>query len=78
MDFQLSMQNPGKVFADPEAVESSTQFDTAQKRAILTQWKNQLEQLQKASWESMLGPESNGAGAECLRRVVDALTRLDR
>jgi Ca2+-transporting ATPase len=33
--------------------------------------------LQKASCESMLGPESNGEGAECLRRVVDALTRLD-
>ena len=77
MDFNLSMQNPGKVFGEPEAVESSTQFDTVQKRAILTQWKNQLEQLQKASCESMLGPESNGVGAECLRRVVDALTRLD-
>jgi hypothetical protein len=25
----------------------------------------------------MTGPESNGLGAECMRRVVDALIRLD-
>lgn len=76
MDFQQSMKNPGKVFGTPEILESSTAFDATQKRAILIQWKNQLEQLQRASGESMLGPESNGAGADCLRRVVDALIRL--
>jgi len=76
MDFQQSMQDPGRLFGVPENLERSTQFSVGQKRAILMQWKNQLEQLQKASGESMLGPESNGAGADCLRRVVDALTRL--
>lgn len=78
MDYQLALKNPGKVFEGvPEAVESSTQFDAVQKRAILLQWKDQLIQLQKATGENMPGPESNGAGAECLRRVVDALTRLE-
>lgn len=64
------------MFGRPEALESSTEFDAGQKRAILVQWKDPLEQLQKASDENMPGPESNGAGAECLRRVVDAISRL--
>ena len=76
MDYRQALKNPGKMFATPEALESSAEFDDAQKRAILVQWKDQLEQLQRASDESMLGPESNGAGADCLRRVVDALSRL--
>lgn len=76
MDLQQALKNPGKMFAAPEAVESSVEFDAAQKRAILVQWKDQLIQLQKATEENMPGPESNGIGADCLRRVVDALTRL--
>ncbi len=78
MEYGLALKNPGRMFRGaPEAVESSTQFDAAQKRAILLQWKDQLIQLQKATDENMPGPESNGAGADCLRRVVDALTRLE-
>ena len=78
MDFEQALKNPGKMFGgEPEALESSTQFDRGQKRAILLQWKDQLEQLQRATNENMPGPESDGAGAECLRRVVDALTRLE-
>jgi hypothetical protein len=77
MDFQQALKNPGNMFEAPEAIESSTEFDTEQKRAILLHWKDQLVQLQKATDENMPGPESNGIGAECLRRVVDALTRLD-
>lgn len=77
MDYPQALKNPGKMFRGvPEAVEASGEFDTAQKRAILLQWKNQLIQLQKATEENMPGPESDGAGADCLRRVVDALTRL--
>ncbi len=77
MDYQQALKNPGKLFAAPEAVESSTDFDASQKRAILLQWKDQLMQLQRATNENMPGPESNGVGADCLRRVVDALIRLD-
>jgi hypothetical protein len=78
MDYQQALKNPGKMFKGaPEALESSTEFDAAQKRAILLQWKDQLIQLQRATNENMPGPESDGAGADCLRRVVDALIRLD-
>ena len=77
MNFQQALKDPGKAFSgSPEAVERSDEFDATQKRAILVQWKDQLTQLAKATEENMPGPESNGAGAECLRRVVDALTRL--
>jgi hypothetical protein len=76
MDFQQALKNPGRLFESPESVESSAEFDASQKRAILVHWKDQLVQLQRATNENMPGPESNGAGAECLRRVVDALTRL--
>jgi hypothetical protein len=77
MDYQEALKNPGTMFGGiPEAVEASTGFNAAQKRAILMQWKDQIVQLQRATGENMPGPESNGAGAECLRRVVDALTRL--
>lgn len=76
MNFQQAMKNPGKLFEAPETLESSTEFNAVQKRAILEQWKDQLVQLQKASGEGMLGPESNGVGADCLRRVVDAINRL--
>jgi hypothetical protein len=77
MDYQQALKNPGKMFVAPEALESSTEFDAVQKRAILLQWKDQLVQLQKATEENMPGPESNGAGADCLRRIVDVLIRLD-
>jgi hypothetical protein len=77
MNYREALKNPGKMFGGvPEALESSIEFDAAQKRAILLQWKDQLMQLQKATEENMPGPESNGAGADCLRRVVDALTRI--
>jgi hypothetical protein len=76
MDFQLAMKNPVATFGTPEVLEASTELTVAQKRAILLQWKDQLTQLQAASDESMTGPESQGAGAECMRRVVNALIRL--
>ncbi|HEX6155452.1 MAG TPA: hypothetical protein VFZ54_05465 [Burkholderiales bacterium] len=77
MDYQQALKNPGRMFGGvPEALEASTEFSAAQKRAILLQWKDQLMQLQRATNENMPGPESDGAGADCLRRVVDALIRL--
>jgi hypothetical protein len=77
MDFQQAMKNPGGTFGTPDVLEASTELTVAQKRAILLQWKDELAQLQAASDESMTGPESHGQGAECMRRVVDALIRLD-
>ena len=78
MDFASVMKNPGRSFASPEALEASAGFSAAQKRAILMQWKDQLEQLMVATQENMPGPETaSGANAECLRRVVDALSRTE-
>jgi hypothetical protein len=77
MNFAKAMKNPSATFGTPEAIEASTEFTNEQKRAILLQWKDQLDHLQSTSNESMLGPESNGSGAECMRRVMNALIRLD-
>ena len=77
MDFEQAMKNPVRTFGTPDVLEASTELTVAQKRAILVQWKDQLAQLQAASDESMTGPESQGSGAECMRRVVDAMIRLE-
>lgn len=76
MDFQQAMKNPGRIFGNPSVLEASSDFTVEQKRAILLQWKDQLTQLKVATDEGMPGPESQGAGAECLRAIVDAMTRL--
>jgi hypothetical protein len=77
VDFGKAMKNPGKAFAAPEAVEAAQDLSTSQKHAVLTQWRNQLEQLMVATEENMPGPESaSGANADCLRRIVDALIRM--
>lgn len=79
MDLQGAMKNPAGTFGSPEAIESSTELSATQKRAVLRQWKDQLEQLLVATEENMPGPETaSGANADCLRRVVDAISRLDR
>jgi hypothetical protein len=71
------MKNPNVAFASPEVLETSTEFTTVQKRAILTQWKDQLEKLLIADEESMLRADAkSGANADCLRRVSNILTRL--
>lgn len=76
-DFSKAMKNPGRAFATPEAVEQAENLSPGQKHALLTQWRNQLEQLMVATEENMPGPESaSGANADCLRRIVDALIRM--
>ena len=76
-DFASAMKDPGRAFGSPEALEMSPDFSAEQKHAILLQWKEQLQQLMVATEENMPGPEtSSGVNADCLRRVVDALSRL--
>ncbi len=78
MNFESAMKNPGRTFGSPEVLESSQDLTEAQKHAVLVQWKDQLEQLMTATGENMPGPETaSGVNAECLRRVVDAMTRLE-
>jgi hypothetical protein len=77
MNIQQAMKNPMSVFGTPEALEASTELATREKRAILIQWKDQLQQLLIADDESMLRADAKaGANADCLRRVTDILTRL--
>ena len=77
MNLQQAMKNPNVAFASPEVLEESTEFTAPQKRAILTQWKDQLEKLLIADEESMLRSGAKpGANADCLSRVMDILTRL--
>lgn len=77
MNIHQAMKNPNVVFASPEVLEASTEFTTVEKRAILTQWKDQLEKLLIADDESMLRVDAKAGGnAECLRRVTTILTRL--
>jgi hypothetical protein len=76
-DFSSAMKDPGRAFGSPEALEASRNFSDRQKHAILLQWKDQLQQLMVATEENMPGPETNsGVNADCLRRIVDALSRL--
>lgn len=77
MKFQQAMKDPGSVFGTPELLEASAEFAAKEKRAILLQWKDQLQQLLTADDESMLRSDAKmGANADCLRRVTDILTRL--
>jgi hypothetical protein len=77
MKLQQAMMNPNLIFASPEVLEASAEYSAMQKRAILVQWKDQLEKLLIADDESMLRTGSvGGMNAECLRRVTDILTRL--
>jgi hypothetical protein len=77
MNFQQAMKNPASSFGTPEALESSPDFVLEEKRVILLQWKDQLQQLLTADDESMLRADAvAGANADCLRRVTDTLTRL--
>ena len=74
---QRALKNPNDVFASPEALERSSAFTAAQKRAILMQWRDQLRQLLIADEESMLASAPTyGANAECLSRVADSMRRL--
>ena len=77
MDIQQAMKNPMRVFGTPETLEASIDYAPEEKRVILLQWKDQLQQLLTADDESMLRADAKpGANADCLRRVTDILTRL--
>jgi hypothetical protein len=77
MNLQQAMKHPKALFASPEVLEASTEFSTIQKRAILTQWKDQLEKLLIADEENMLRPDAmTGGNADCLQRVSNILNRL--
>lgn len=71
------MKNPMSVFGTPEVLEAAAELAAEEKRLILLQWKDRLQQLLTADDESMLRAGAKaGANADCLRRVTDILMRL--
>jgi hypothetical protein len=44
MDVETAMKNAGSVFGTPEALSESSELTSEQKRAVLLQWKDQLQQ----------------------------------
>jgi hypothetical protein len=78
MDIDRAMKNPASTFATPETVSESRELTAEQKRAVLLQWKDQLQQLQAADDEGM---QQNDAAAtttdDLLGRVMNVLSRID-
>jgi len=78
MDIDRAMKNPANVFRTPEVLSESTELTAEQKRAILLQWKDELQQLQAADDEGMQRSEgAAGATSDVLGRVTSILSRID-
>lgn len=78
MDIDRAMKNPARAFVTPEAVGESSELTAEQKRAVLLQWKDQLQQLQAADDEGMQQNEAAaGTTDDLLGRVVSILSRID-
>lgn len=78
MDIDRAMRDPASVFGTPEVVRDSTELTPEQKRAILLQWKDQLQQLQQADDEGMRRSDGTaGARSDVLARVTSILSRID-
>jgi len=75
MDINKAMRNPASVFGTPEALNESRELTAEQKRAVLLQWKDQLQQFLVADDEGM--PPAAGTTDELLERVTNLLSRID-
>ena len=77
MDIDRAMSNPASVFATPEALSESSELTAEQKRAVLLQWKDQLQQLQAADDEGMRRNEAAASTTDdLLARVTSILSRI--
>ena len=78
MDIDRAMNNPASVFATPETLTESSELTAGQKRAVLLQWKDQLQQLEAADDEGMaLNDAAAGTTDDLLGRVTSILSRID-
>ena len=78
MDIDRAMKNPASTFATPEAVSESSELTAEQERAVLLQWKDQLQQLQAADDEGMQQNEAAASTTDdLLGRVTDILSRIE-
>jgi len=77
MDIDRAMKNPASVFGTPEALGESSELTAEQKRAVLLQWKDQLQQLQAADDEGMQRTEAPRDRTEdLLGRVTSVLSHI--
>ncbi len=77
MDLDKAMKNPATVFGTPLAVCRSQELSREQKRAVLKQWKDQLQLEQTADDENMAKQTPKDSTAERLQQVTQALLQLD-
>ena len=78
MDIDKAMKNPARTFVTPEAVSESTELTAEQKRAVLLQWKDQLQQLEAADDEGMAQNDAVASTTDdLLGRVTSSLSRID-
>ena len=78
MDVDKAMSNPASAFATPETLSESSELTAEQKRAVLLQWKDQLQQLQAADDEGMRRNEAAASTTDdLLGRVTSILSRID-
>ena len=78
MELENAMKNPASAFGTPEALSASRELTAEQKRAVLLQWKDQLQQLQAADEEGMQRSEAGaGTTGDLLGRVTNVLSHLD-
>ncbi len=78
MDIARAMNDPASTFATPEALSESSELTADQKRGVLLQWKDQLQQLQAADDEGMQQNEAAASTTDdLLGRVTRILSRIE-
>jgi hypothetical protein len=78
MDIDRAMKNPATTFGTPEALILSSELTAQQKRSVLLQWKDQLQQLQAADDEGMQQNDAaDSTTDDLLGRVTRSLSRID-
>jgi len=78
MDIDRAMKNPASTFGTPEALSLSSELTAEQKRSVLLQWKDQLQQLQAADDEGMQQNDAaDSTTDDLLGRVTRSLSRID-
>jgi len=78
MDIDRAMKNPASTFGTPEALSLSSELTAEQKRSVLLQWKDQLQQLQAADDEGMQQNDAaDSTTQDLLGRVTRSLSRID-
>ena len=73
MAFEELKQDPSAHYASPDDVLADERLSAQDKVGVLTNWANEMRQLQVAEEENM--PGTNSAG-ETLAKIEDALRRL--